>query len=404
MMQIIRKNLLICGTHNNHEGYPNTVFVINYLKGIYAMDVIEISSPLIIKSMSKKSSGFLWKAKVILNVITKNIRQFFVYILYIWGNKSPEIIYIPYPSIFMAAFISFLPARIRPKVIILDAFISIYDTVINDREILHRKGWCARLLYLIERRAYRVSDCVIVDTTENALYLVELFKLPAIKFRSVPLSTDEANFQRTSYISPKKDNQCNILFIGTMIPLHGINVIANTIQQLKHRSDLHIQIIGDGQDSKYLDQIMPLPINVSWSREWKSSEEIAECIKNSDICLGIFGDGEKIQRVCPYKIYAYASIGRAIITGNTQWAKKAERLFGTAPFALVETNDSRALAEKIIELAGDSLERHRLAQDCHAFYKKFLSNEIAQENLMKIINDLDPTKLESSIHNCLKDC
>ena len=123
----------------------------------------------------------------------------------------------------------------------------------------------------------------------------------------------------------------------------------------------------------------PIP-SLSWERKWQSSKVIAEEIRQADICLGIFGAGDKAQRVCPFKLYAYASIGRAVITGETLWLRESAQPPHEA-FASVPVNEAAALAAKIIQLADAPMLREKLAENSHQFYESHLSNQAALEQL-----------------------
>lgn len=379
-----KQKLLVLGVHTKSAAYPNTLFRIQFLKCLNTFLFEEINQPLTPPSHSNYRKRSLWAA--VWNGCNAQLRVFLAYFRYIWRGSRPDIAYAPYPAILTAAFLSILPARLRPEKVILDGFISLYDTVVLDRGLLQPKSLTAKLLYKTERRAFYFADTVIVDTAENAEYLAELFKFPISKFVAIPLSTDETNFTASPY-SAERPEPCKVLFIGTMIPLHGIHVIAETIRLLSHRHDIHFHLIGDGQDSNIVERILPLPSNATWHRGWKSSAELAQAIRSADICLGIFGNGDKPQRVCPYKIYAYAGIGRAIITGRTRWSIAAEKAFTQRLFALVEPNNSKALAEKIIELTENTEKRRQYANASSLFYQGFLSNTIAHQKLLQLLDD-----------------
>jgi glycosyltransferase involved in cell wall biosynthesis len=193
-----------------------------------------------------------------------------------------------------------------------------------------------------------------------------------------PLSTDEIHFTYTPY--RPKTGTCRILFVGTLVPLHGIGAILEAVHLLAGRSDIQFKLIGDGQDAHLVEAwLQRYTTQLDWERNWQSSERIAEEIALADICLGIFGTQEKTQRVCPFKIYAYAAMGRATITGETDWLKETTEQITYEPFASVPVNDAAALAAKIIELADAPTLRTRLAAKSHEFYNTHLGNRIAME-------------------------
>ena len=46
------------------------------------------------------------------------------------------------------------------------------------------------------------------------------------------------------------------------------------------------------------------------------------------------------------------------------------------------TDDPQALADKVVELADSTDTRRRLAADAHAYYQKYLANEIVSVRLI----------------------
>lgn len=382
-----KPKLLVLGVHTKSEAYPNTLFRIQFLKSLPTFSIAEINYPLLPLHRNCGNQSLwtaIWKGGV------AHLKVLLGYFHYVWEGGRPDILYAPYPAILTVALLSILPKIFRPKKIFLDGFISLYDTVVLDRGLLEPNTCNAKLLYKVERCAFRLADSVIVDTAENIKYLAELYKLSFQNFVAIPLSTDQIHFTPTPY-STNSNRVCTVLFIGTMIPLHGIHVVAGTIEKLRHREDIHFILIGEGQESSIIDSISPLPMNTIWHRNWMSSANLAQAIQSADICLGIFGSGDKSQRVCPYKIYAYASVGKAIITGRTRWSLAAEKVFAQQPFALIEPNNSEALVEKIIELAQNIEVRIHFANASSRFYQNFLSNAIAHEMLEKLLYDSNST-------------
>jgi hypothetical protein len=91
-----------------------------------------------------------------------------------------DIVYIPYPGVFV---LNLLPRRLRRRAhVVVDAFISIYDTAVCDRQLLAPTDLLARLLRWVERRAYNRADLVIVDTPENASFIRSTFELDSAEW------------------------------------------------------------------------------------------------------------------------------------------------------------------------------------------------------------------------------
>jgi glycosyltransferase involved in cell wall biosynthesis len=371
-----RNNLLIMGVHPTSEGYPNTRFRLRDLKASGLFHLTEINVPMW-RYRKQNLHGVFCQIGKFGRALFSHVAVMFRYL----AVKRPERIYVPYPAVFVLFLLSWLPERFRPQRIVADAFISLYDTVVHDRYLLRKEGLPARLLMWVEKRAYAFADVVVVDTPQNVRFLCSLFNLPESKVVAVPLSTDETNFRHVPY--QPHSGTCYVLFVGTLVPLHGVETILAAASLLSDRSDIYFKLIGDGQDAPIVEawQRKYKPA-LDWERKWLSSEQVAEEIFHADICLGIFGTGDKTQRVCPFKIYAYAAMGRPIVTGETDWLKAQADDLSLKAFASVPVNDAAALAAKIVELADDPGQRENLAVNSRKFYETHLANQAALEKLV----------------------
>lgn len=371
--------LAVIGVHTACEAYPNTLYVLSGLRGDF--DVEEINAPLL-----PREGGAI---QIPGGALSKAWRVLWTHLLVVTRalvlHPRPERAFVPYPATILLYTWSLIPRGLRPRRIVADAFISLYDTVVNDRGLLKPGGWCAKLLWRIEQRAYRVADAVVVDTPQNAAFYASLFGLPRELFAPVPLATNEHDY--VPIPAPARLDTCNVLFIGTLIPLHGISVIVDAARLLVGRRDIRFTIVGNGQDANVMELALnDGVINITWERDWKTSAQLAAYIARADICLGVFGLGSKAQRVCPYKVYAYASVGRPVVTARTAWLDQAAKEFGGMPFVDVPAGDASLLAGEILHLADDQLLRGKLAGRAREFYDTMLANRITMARLHAILS------------------
>jgi glycosyltransferase involved in cell wall biosynthesis len=366
-----KTQLLVLGVHLDSEGYPNVRYRIQDFRKAEWLEITEINVPMWRKNTRFKHS----KGGFLRGLFRAAYTHLSVIIKFLLHRRVPRV-YIPYPSVFIGFFLSILPRSVRPNLVVLDAFISLHDTVVNDRKLLSPGNWLSILLQRIEKKAYSFADLIIVDTPQNASYFCNEFTLPESKVVDVSLSTNEEHFVFEPYLPD--DGACQVLFIGTFVPLHGITTILAAAQILKECRNIQFKIIGDGQMAESVAKILDdEAINLIWEREWKTPSELADLIHKSDICLGIFGESDKAQRVCPLKMYAYASCGRAIISGDTEWAEHIRKDLTYEPFVTVPVNDAGALAERIKQLASSQQYRQQLAENSRRLYEENFNNEVA---------------------------
>lgn len=375
-----KPSLVVLGVHTASEGYPNTLYRLRGLREFF--DSTEVNMPM---WPLQERSGLRSATKPWLGAA----RALRAHASIIWRYLTlprPRRVYVPYPALFVLLCLSFMPRWMRPGRVVADAFISVYDTIVNDRKLIPADSWRARFLKWAERRAYGVADKVVVDTAQNAAFYAGLFGLPESRFVAIALATNEADYLPVPYRA--STNGCRVLFIGTLVPLQGVDTILAAAAQLAHRHDIHFRIIGDGQDSRFIRARAESGLkNVEWEQRWQSPQVLATEIAEADVCLGIFGSGDKAQRVCPFKLYAYGSVGRAVVTGDTMWLRSASAEYGETPFSAVPVGDPEALAARIENLADAPALRAELAQRSHAFYMARLDNRHALAELNACLMD-----------------
>src|SRR3989338_6004585 len=212
-----KPTLLILGVHKSSEGYPNVLYRLNDLRTSAAFNVMEINSPF------WKEGAYQRPLLRLPLTLCRSLIAYVALLLRYVRSPTPEFAYVPYPSIFVLAMLSALPRRLRPGRVVADAFISIYDTMANDRNLLKPNNPLARLLHRIEKAAYDYADLVIVDTSENAAYLIMEFGLSRDKVKAIPLSTNEVEYRPSLY--KLRTGTLRVLFFGTIVPLHVILTI-----------------------------------------------------------------------------------------------------------------------------------------------------------------------------------
>lgn len=213
-------------------------------------------------------------------------------------------------------------ARLRGVPIIWDAFMSLYNTVVEDRRLIGPKHPLSRLLIAWEWAACRAAERVLLDTRAHVQYFVDSFNVPPEKVKRVFVGAETDVFMPDNYnqYESKKNTESalfTVLFYGQFIPLHGIDVVVKAAN-ITEGNNIRWVLIGKGQESiKLRDLIDKLrPSNLEWI-EWIPYDQLLTRIHSADVCLGIFGDTDKAKRVIPNKVFQILAAGRPLITGDT---------------------------------------------------------------------------------------
>ena len=229
--------------------------------------------------------------------------------------------------------------------IVLDHLVFAADTA-RDRGV--SGGVRARLLRALDLLALRCCDVAVVDTAEHG----EL--VPAqLRDRVVvaPVGADRSWFA-VGDGRPAPGERCSVVFFGLMTPLQGAPVVAEALQLLG--GEVAATVVGAGQDSAAVDAALAGVPGVR-RLPWVEPGDLPAVVAAHDVCLGVFGTGDKTRRVVPNKVYQGAAAGCAVVTGDT--APQRRTLGDDA--VLVPVGDAAALATALRELARD---RDRLAR------------------------------------------
>ena len=168
------------------------------------------------------------------------------------------------------------------KPVILDAFISHYDNLVNDRKKVDKNSVVSYFLRFVDRWSCKIATKVLLDTNIHIDYFVKEFKLNKRKFYKIPIGADDKLF------FPKKSRKSDsfeVTFVGTFIPLQGIQYIIKAAKLLENEN-INFNIIGDGQTyqemRKLHNKLAPRAV-CFWGR--KNPEEVTEFMKDADVCL-----------------------------------------------------------------------------------------------------------------------
>lgn len=254
---------------------------------------------------------------------------------------------------FDVVFIGFLPQLVVPffyykmknKDIIIDFFISLYDTLIHDRKKYREQGIVARVCHLLDEYTISKACNIITDTKVDAQYFFKEFNGNKNKFETLYLEADmEIYYPREKRKCFELENKFVVLYFGSILPLQGVDIVLDAVRLLCEKTDIYFQIIGPICD-KY-DK--PIQKNVEYIN-WLNQNELAEYIANADLCLaGHFAkDIEKAKRTIPGKAYIYQAMRKPMILGDN--LANRELFMESDQFIYIEMGNSVILKEKIIE-------------------------------------------------------
>jgi glycosyltransferase involved in cell wall biosynthesis len=223
--------------------------------------------------------------------------------------------------------------------VVLDAFLSPWDTVVNDRRLLAPRSLAARALFALERAALRVSDRVLVDTAAHADFMAATFGVDRSRFVPIPVGSLVRAKARARVpvgvgAGSGEGEPFTAFFCGSFVPLQGVPYILDAAARAP---DLRFVLVGDGPDGPAAERearSRALP-NLTLERRFIPREELETRLASADAVLGVFGPTAKSLRVVPCKVYDGLAAGLPVVTGD-----------GPAPRELLEDGGNALLVDR----------------------------------------------------------
>jgi glycosyltransferase involved in cell wall biosynthesis len=222
-----------------------------------------------------------------------------------------------------------------------------------------------RLVRWQERVSAALADAVVTVTSLWRDTLVRRGLDPA-KVRVVMNAPDERLYPR----QPPKDTEgdpIRLIYHGTLTHRYGIDLMLQAVAEASRRIPLRVTLHGRGEMAAEVERLVDelgLSNVVDLSTAKLPATELARLIRSADIGIvpnrnDVFTDG-----ILPTKLMEYVVLGiPAIVTRSAA----TTAYFDDSMVAFVPPGDAAALAEAIVQLAGDPLRRRALAGTAQRF-------------------------------------
>jgi glycosyltransferase involved in cell wall biosynthesis len=331
-------DVLFCGAWDEGPGYPRTTALRASLQSIGVV-VRECRLPAL--GTAKKAllarpwrwPAALWRQWMLRRTLRRRLRAAL-------AERRPHCVVVPYPGHLLVRDI----ARTADVPVVLDLFLSAYDTVVEDRRLVLPGSLGAEWLQRLDAQACEAADLVLLDTPANAAYAAELTGLPAERFAWLPVADPHCPAQPAAW--PQSPNgRLQVLFFGTGVPLHGLDTLVAAVADAP---GVELVLVG-GSASDRAAAERRLGERLRLQPEFVDRTRLQQLIDGCQLVAGVFGSSGKAQRVVPFKVVHALAAGRPVVTAETPavcaWLDGSEAVF-TVPAADVD-----ALAELLRQLA-----------------------------------------------------
>ena len=275
-------------------------------------------------------------------------------------------------------------SRLTGKLCVFDPLVSRYDTRVHDRADAAAGGMQAMHNLNLDRFTLSLPDLCLADTQAHADYFRERLAAPDTRIEVLPVGYDDDVYVPAPPAAD--DGRIRVLFYGSYLPLHGVDVIVEAAAELAGEVDIRFDLIGGGQTfDRVSRRVRDAGLQNVTLHARVDPAELPARIASASICLGIFGVTPKASRVLPNKVYQCMGMNRAVITADTPAAR--EFLEDDVHAALVPAGEAAALAERIRVLSRDARLRHRLGNAAGALARERFAPVPIARRFVKLCED-----------------
>ena len=249
-------------------------------------------------------------------------------------------------------------AKTFHKKLIVEMYISIYDTFVGDQKILKGKqikpgSRQAKAMLTKDILALTKSDFLIHTASHELTYWEKLLNIeiaPEKVFIAPNFNVSRLNHRRKF----KQDGNLKICWWGTFIPLHGLENILQAMKILQaNKVKFTCNLFGVDNElfNMYAEKIKLEQLDdcVSLKKDLSFSDNSLPqyLIDNCDLALGIFGNTDKAYNTVPNKLIEALSMGIPTLTMKSPALKE---FFEPETDLWTCENSPESIAESIVAI------------------------------------------------------
>jgi len=277
------------------------------------------------------------------------------------------------------------------KILIFDSLMSPYSALKHERKSGTLGVIFSGLVFYLERAMLKHSNLVLTDTDSHVDFFSHTFGIEKRKIIALPMAAVEniATKKELSLPLPpawkEQPEALRVLFYGSFLPLHGVEVIVRAIAQLdQHQFAFHF-IGGEGERLRsFLRAVGESGLRNISHESWVSFDELLNhYIANANICFGgPFGNTPQSQRVITGKTVQCLAQGKLTIIGRIEspypFKDRENCLF-------VEQGDVDALRSALQWAAQNRTQLDAIGQQGQQLYQQYFSVDHLREILQKTL-------------------
>ena len=270
--------------------------------------------------------------------------------------------------------------------LLFDPLISAYAKQVLERHKFAASSVSAKRLLQQEKALFKSADLLLADTRSHAAFFAETFGIPLSRIAVVPLGAEEPLFSPSPQAN-RPDAPFEVLFLGSFIPLHGVETIAQAICAYQG-PPVHWRFLGKGKERAHCENILAGRSDVSFDG-WIPYVKVPEAIALSDLVLGVFGTTPQAERAISNKVFQALACGRPVLTRTSDaYPDDAE---ATSCLTQIPPGNPAALAQAVAELAKNRSQMPARNRAARALFDAHYSRTRISSALAAALNCLSPS-------------
>ncbi len=284
--------------------------------------------------------------------------------------------------------LAFLIARIRSNPVIFDPLASRYETKILDWQRKSPDSASAKWNYILDLLSLKLADLILADTEAHRIYYCQTFGLNAKKVAVLPVGFDDSLWQLGNEVISKSNRTMTVVFFGSFLPLHGVDRMAQAaLIVVKKEPYIRFLFIGTGQTFNKVKNILAKDTTRRIQLlGWMEEPKIVDLVKReADLCLGLFGETPKAQRVVPHKVFQAMALGKPVMTLDTpairEFFTPGENIY------LCFSSEPEVIAQSLIELYHNPERRQKIGSEGYRLVHEKFSPKVLGQSLLNILEE-----------------
>jgi glycosyltransferase involved in cell wall biosynthesis len=225
-----------------------------------------------------------------------------------------------------------------------------------------KRGFGQKLLLWLERMTFRTADLVI-STNESYRHIA--LTRGGVKSKDVFVVRSGPDLRRMKQVPPnpalKNGRKYLVGYVGVMGKQEGIDLLLQAVQLIVlhlQRTDIHFGLVGGGTELPAMQQLardLGIADYVTFTGRVPDTE-LLEMLNTADICVNPDRANEMNDRSTMNKIMEYMALGKPVV----QFDLTEGRVSAGDASWYARPNDVADLAQKMVSLLGDELQRRRM--------------------------------------------